>query len=220
MAYILLGFVFGLFIPYIARRFAKFMPASFGYAIWQIIKFPKMSCRVIKSDYYKSFLWRSFMAGLICAVLSCLFLYHFRAEGIVWKIVFLFILLLLAEIDWRMFLLPDILTVPLLILGFFASSFDYGYTIGADSALGAMFGYFLPSIASLLLVWRKRDAFGGGDIKLLAALGAWLGVMGVLYTIVLASFGQLIVALFRKQKAIAFGPALALAGIVVAIYFF
>lgn len=36
MSYALCGFVWGLFIPYIARRFAKFMPATFAYALFDI----------------------------------------------------------------------------------------------------------------------------------------------------------------------------------------
>ena len=203
-----------------ARRFAKFMPASFAYGLWQIIKPIKNVAKIRHNAKYKSYLWRSLMSGLITAALSFVFLSQFGVYGLWWKISFLWILLLLAEVDHRMFLLPDILTIPLLILGFFASTWNLGFTIGADSALGAFVGYFLPTLAALLLVWRNKDAFGGGDIKLLAAIGAWLGLTGVIYTILLASIGQFVVALLRRQKAIAFGPALVFATITVAICFF
>lgn len=220
MLYACLGFVFGLFIPYMARRFAKFMPASFAYALWQIIKPSSNARRIRKQPVYRSYLWRSLMSGLLTAGLSFLFYYRFGIESLGWKLAFLWILLLLAEIDWRMFLLPDILTVPLLILGFFAAAWNFGFTISLDSALGAMAGYFLPSLATLALVWKNRDAFGGGDIKLLAAIGAWLGLHGLLYTVVLASIGQLVLSLLHRQKAVAFGPALAFAAIIIAISFF
>ena len=220
MLYAFCGFVFGLFIPYIARRFAKFMPASFAYALWQIIK-PQINTRKIrKAPLYKTYIWRSFMSGLFTASLSFLFYHHFGSENIAWKLVLLWSLLLLAEIDWRMFLLPDILTVPLLILGFFTAAWNIGFTIAPDSALGAIVGFFLPSLAALALVWKNRDAFGGGDIKLLAAIGAWLGFNGLLYTIALASISQLIISLLNRQKAVAFGPALAFAAIIIAISFF
>lgn len=220
MLYALSGFVFGLFIPYTARRFAKFMPASFAFALWQIVKPSKNARRIKKSPFYQTYLWRSLISGLLTAALSYLFYDRFGADNICWKLAFLWILLLLAEIDWRMFLLPDILTVPLLILGFFAAAWNIGFTIAPDSALGAAVGYFLPSLAALALVWKNRDAFGGGDIKLLAAIGAWLGLEGLLYTIALAATGQLVIALLRRQKAIAFGPALAFAAIIIAICFF
>lgn len=220
MLYILSGFMFGLFIPYTARRFAKFMPASFAYALWQIIKPSKNARRILKSPFYKTYLWRSLLSGLLTAGLSYLFYSKFGTENILWKLAFLWILLLLSEIDWRIYLLPDILTVPLLILGFFAAAWTIGFTTAPDSALGAAAGYFIPSLAALLLVWKNRDAFGGGDIKLLAATGAWLGLEGLLYTILLASGGQLIIAMLRRQKAMAFGPALAFAAIIIAICFF
>lgn len=38
----------------------------------------------------------------------------------------------------------------------------------------------------MLMLWRSVDAFGGGDIKLLSAIGAWLGLEGVIYTILLS----------------------------------
>lgn len=38
MIYALYGFLVGLFIPYTARRFAKFMPATPGYALWQLLR--------------------------------------------------------------------------------------------------------------------------------------------------------------------------------------
>lgn len=220
MLYALSGFVFGLFIPYTARRFAKFMPASFAFALWQIVKPSKNARRILKSPVYKTYLWRALLSGLLTAALSYLFYDRFGVENICVKLAFLWILLLLAEIDWRIFLLPDLLTIPLLILGFFAAAWNIGFTIAPDSALGAAAGYFLPSLAALLLVWKNRDAFGGGDIKLLAAIGAWLGLEGLLYTIALASAGQLVIALLRRQKAIAFGPALAFAAIIIAICFF
>lgn len=220
MLYALSGFVFGLFIPYTARRFAKFMPASFAFALWQIVKPSKNARRILKSPVYKTYLWRALLSGLLTAALSYLFYDRFGVENICVKLAFLWILLLLAEIDWRIFLLPDLLTIPLLILGFFAAAWNVGFTVAPDSALGAAAGYFLPSLAALALVWKNRDAFGGGDIKLLAAIGAWLGLEGLLYTIALASAGQLVITLLRRQKAIAFGPALAFAAIIIAICFF
>ncbi len=220
MFYALSGFCFGLLIPYISRRFAKFMPASPAWAFWQIVKRPKNTRAILKSPLFRTYLWRSLLCGLLTGILSFIFHHKFAAYAPEVKIIFLWTLLLLAEIDWRMFLLPDILTVPLLILGFFASVWNFGFAIPSDSALGALTGYFLPTIAALFLVWKNRDAFGGGDIKLLAALGAWLGVEKLLYTIALASICQMFLALLQRRRAVAFGPALAFSSIIIAICFF
>lgn len=219
-AYIIIGFVFGVMIPYMARRFAKFMPATPANALWQLIRLNKFIPRVYSSKQFKSFCWRSLMSGVFTSLLTFLFISKFGLDNIGWPIFYLWVLLLLAEIDWRMFLLPDILTIPLLIVGFAYSSLGSGWIIGAESALGAIIGYLLPVLVSLLLLYRNKDAFGGGDIKLLSAIGAWIGVEALLYVIAGASILMLVYSILRRKKAVAFGPALSLSAIAVAILFF
>lgn len=223
MVYALYGFIFGLFIPYIARRFAKFMPATFAYALWQIV-LPQKRSKKEKSPAYRalrnSFLWRSLMSGLITAGLSYGASLNFGAVGIWWILIYIWILLLLAEIDYRMFLLPDILTIPLLLAGVLVSAMGWGFVTPQESALGAFIGYFLPVLVSLLFVWKNKDAFGGGDIKLLAAIGSWLGPDNLLYVIIVSCVLFILYALVKRQRTGAYGPALALAGIIVAFYFF
>lgn len=226
MIYMGLGFLVGLFIPYIARRFAKFMPATPGYALVQIFKFSKKvssskrSQNPAYSKMARRLFYRSLLSGLVMAVLVYLGLERFGQLHPVWFIGYFWVLLLLAEIDSRMLLLPDILTVPLLIAGFALSAWSVGFVSAPESALGAVCGYFLPVAVSLLFVWKNKDAFGGGDIKLLAALGGWLGVEPLLYVILFAAVLFLAYAAVKRQRSGAFGPALAIAGIIVALYFF
>ncbi|MBE6452204.1 MAG: prepilin peptidase [Alphaproteobacteria bacterium] len=220
IAYITGSFIFGLFIPYIARRFAKFMPSTPANAIWQTIRINKFLLPVYYTKQFKSFMWRSFFSGIVTCGLSYILAYKFGIDGLGWILFYTYTLLLLAEIDWRMYLLPDILTVPLLIFGFAYSVLGNGWIIGADSALGAIIGYLLPVLVSFLLLKKNKDAFGGGDIKLLSAIGAWVGVEPLLYVIAGASILMLIYSLVRKQKAVAFGPALSLSAIAVAIIIF
>ena len=89
----------------------------------------------------------------------------------------------------------------------------------AESSIGAAAGYVLPVFASLFLVWKHKDVFGGGDIKLLSAAGAWLGVELLLYVILLSCLVFGIYALIRRQRAGAFGPAIAISAIIVAFCF-
>lgn len=218
--YILGGFTFGLLIPYMARRFAKFMPATPAYALWQLIKPVKNIKGTRKQKLQKAYYWRSLMSGLLTAGLTYIFVVHFETANPGWCVFYLWMLLLLAEIDWRMFLLPDILTIPLLIGGFAFSTLGAGWVIGAESALGAVIGYVLPVAASILMLHKSKDAFGGGDIKFLAAIGAWVGVLPLVYVIATASilmFGYMLVC---RQKSAAFGPALSIAAIIVALLFF
>ena len=218
--YILGGFIFGLMIPYISRRFAKFMPATPAYALWQIFVGGKKIRGNRNKNLRKKYYWRSLMFGLATSFLTAMFVLKFGGANAVWCICYLWLLLLLAEIDIRMRLLPDILTVPLLIIGFAYAAFGFGWVVAAESALGALFGYFMPIIVSFFIVWKNRDAFGGGDIKFLAALGAWLGVEPLLYVILMASILMLIYALIRRCRTIPFGPGLTVAAIIVALCFF
>jgi len=222
MVYTVAGFLFGLLIPYMARRFSKFMPATPAYAIYRLIM-PVKTTKKAKSDakykkLCKKYLMRSIGYAIICAVLSQMVVHNFEAN-LWWYLIFVWVLLLLSEIDIRMFILPDILVIPLLIAGFvFASLSDCGSA--ADSALGAAFGYIMPVVATLLMLWRSKDAFGGGDIKLLAAIGAWLGVAGVIYTILLSCLVFGVYSLARRQRAGAFGPSLAVSAVAVLLFFY
>lgn len=225
MFYGILGFVLGCFIPYIARRFAKFMPATFAYALVEIFRAGKRLSTAKRQDVRycrlkNKFLWHSFVCGLVTSALFFAAVWHFGEVGILWHLFFIWSLLLMTEIDYRMFLLPDILTIPLLIVGFVYAVFVSDWTFAADSALGASVGYFMPVLASLLLVWKNKDMFGGGDIKLLAAIGAWFGVEKLIYTILLSVIVFGLQSIILRQRAGAYGPAAAISAIVIAFYFF
>lgn len=225
MQFAVYGFVFGILIPYLSRRFEKFMPATFAYALYQICRPGKrVSSQKRKDPRYtalkKQYLWRSLIWGLVCFGLSYGAFFHFGGEHLGWYLYFIWSLLLLTEIDYRMYLLPDILTIPLLIIGFVCAVLVCGWVCPAESALGALVGYFLPVIASLFLVWKDKDMFGGGDIKLLAAVGAWVGADKLIYVILTAVVIFGLYTLLRRQRSGAFGPAIALAAIIIAFYFF
>lgn len=207
------AFIFGLLIPYMARRFAKFMPTTLAGAVVELLRKEKKLPAHRRTKQYKKFALHSFLMGLLVLGLTAILSVKFENAGFL--ISYTWILLLAAEIDMRMFILPDILTIPLLLLGIAVAYIGQGIVTLDESVYGALLGYFLPVAVSLLVVWYRKDAFGGGDIKLLSALGAWLGIEGILYVITIAAVLGLIWAIIRKQKALAFGPMLALAGIIV-----
>ncbi|MBO7097159.1 MAG: hypothetical protein J6W11_00785, partial [Alphaproteobacteria bacterium] len=125
MLYIFSGFLFGMLIPYMARRFAKFMPATMAYALYRLIMPNKKVSAVKRKNNIKyrnlmrKYVIKSFVWGVVSALLTLGVHLCLRSDLL---IVLVWILLLLYEIDERMFLLPDILTVPLLIVGFLYSS--------------------------------------------------------------------------------------------------
>ncbi len=128
-------------------------------------------------------------------------------------------LVALAWIDARRGLLPDRLTLPLLWLGLLVN-LDGALVPLRDAVLGAVAGYaFLAGIAAGFRLLTGREGMGGGDVKLLAALGAWLGWAALPQVVLAASALALAVAVLRRLagglqpgQAFSFGPFLALAG--------
>jgi len=129
-------------------------------------------------------------------------------------------LLTAAWIDFRTMILPDVLTLPLLAAGLIVTAAISPDAL-ADHALAAALGYLaLFGTARAYRRLRGRDGLGIGDAKLLAALGAWLGLSALPMVLVLASCSGLLVAavgmLLGKRVSVAtaipFGPFLSLAG--------
>ena len=84
-------------------------------------------------------------------------------------------LLLAAMLDLEEQWLPELLTLPLIPLGLLAAWGGFGPPLG-ERAIGAVLGWAaLALIALLYRLVRRREGMGGGDPKLLGALGAWVG---------------------------------------------
>lgn len=135
-------------------------------------------------------------------------------------------LLTLAWIDHEHFLLPDVITVPVALAGLAVAWFIDPATI-LDHVIGAVAGFGLfMAIAWLYRVLRRRDGLGGGDAKLLGALGAWVGWQGLPSTVLYAAVSGLALALIlaaRGQRIelggrLPFGPHLCLGGWLVWLY--
>ena len=217
MLFVFCAFIFGFCVPYMARRFNKFMPATFAGALVELFRREKKLKTIRKSKLYQKFMWRSFMCASVTALVTALGIYHTTTIAPAFLTLYICLLILMAEIDFRSLLLPDILTIPLLLAGLFVACFGASNMQIENSVVGAIIGYFLPVLVCLLIVWYKKDAFGGGDVKLLSALGAWLGVEGLLNVIAGASILGIVYAMIKRKSSLAFGPMIAIAGIVVAI---
>lgn len=126
-------------------------------------------------------------------------------------------LLALGWIDARTFLLPDVLTLPLVLAGL-AAGWLQGGAAALDAALGAAAGFLgLRLVGALYRALRGSDGLGGGDAKLLAAGGAWLGVAALPGVLFLAACLGIVLALAAGRRrisatmAVPFGPPLAAA---------
>jgi prepilin signal peptidase PulO-like enzyme (type II secretory pathway) len=130
------------------------------------------------------------------------------------------VLITLAVIDWRSQLLPDDLTLSLLWLGLIVQLFESSRTVGLEqSVIGAVIGYSVLWVTgNLFSLLRGLEGLGYGDMKLLAAVGAWLGPLEIIYVLLFGSLLALLwhaVPLLRKKLTstteFAFGPWLILA---------
>jgi leader peptidase (prepilin peptidase)/N-methyltransferase len=145
--------------------------------------------------------------------------YGIRFEALIYY-AFIATLLVITFIDIDHQIIPDVVTLPGIPI-FFAASFALAQITFVESILGILVGggsLFL--VAWLYQLLTKKEGMGGGDIKLLAMIGAIIGWKGVFFTIFLASAigtltGLLIMLKTRKtmKLAVPFGPFLALGGI-------
>jgi leader peptidase (prepilin peptidase)/N-methyltransferase len=151
----------------------------------------------------------------------CVWRFGFGWQGF-GAMVFTGFLVSMSGIDLRTQYLPDSLTLPLMWLGLIAAA-DNLYIPVKPALLGAVAGYV--SLWSVWWVFKQltgKEGMGHGDFKLLAAIGAWTGLKGVLPTILLSSvLGAIIGSAWLLAKGrdrgtqIPFGPYLAVAGFVV-----
>jgi leader peptidase (prepilin peptidase)/N-methyltransferase len=139
------------------------------------------------------------------------------------RICLIAVLVYLAYFDLRTFRLPDVITLPLILLGLLFNGLSNESLISfQDSIIGAILGYAGLWLLNLLYrIAKKQDGIGMGDAKLLAALGAWLGWFTLPSILLIASLSGLIGGIlwlqWNKQNhrsAFPFGPFLAIAGII------
>jgi leader peptidase (prepilin peptidase) / N-methyltransferase len=128
-------------------------------------------------------------------------------------------LLALGWIDWEHMVLPDALTLPLILAGLGATWLLDPVAL-AGHALAAAAGYL--SFRAIELAYRRlrgRDGLGEGDAKLLAAAGAWVGLAPLPTVVLTAALAGLAIAAALQLggrrpdggSALPFGPALCVA---------
>ena len=128
--------------------------------------------------------------------------------------VFFTILAGIAITDFRAYIIPDEFTLGGLVLGLMLAAFS-GWNALLWAAIGAAAGFaLLWTVGYLGTLAFKKEAMGGGDIKMMAMVGAFVGWQGVLLTVFLGAFlGTLIfvpIHLFNRDKLVPFGIFLAL----------
>jgi leader peptidase (prepilin peptidase)/N-methyltransferase len=163
---------------------------------------------------------------LIEAINGCGYVFIFWVNGFsivsALECLLLSVLIAISVIDWRTYEIPIGLNIAILILGCIRAAFDY------RQMWNYLIGFFAISCFMLLVLYLGRaikgiDGFGGGDIKLMAAAGMFLGWKNVILAFFIGCILGAVIHPIRMKLSgenhmLAFGPYLS-AGIIVAMLF-
>lgn len=135
-------------------------------------------------------------------------------------LIFLFGLITVSFIDIDHFILPDVFTLSGIVIGLGGALLNPERSFW-DAVLGVVLGGgFLWAIAYFYFVIRKQEGMGGGDVKLLAWIGAVIGWKAVPFVIIASSLagtvGGGLAALNKNdgmKTVIPFGPYLAIGAV-------
>ena len=135
-------------------------------------------------------------------------------------VLFVLITVLASRIDYCHQILPDKLNYILLWSGLAVNSLTIFCSL-TSAVWAVLLGYsIVGAMTYVLSVLFKRTMMGGGDIKFIAALGAWVGVKGLLPVIMIASVLFVLVLVLggwlsdQWQRMSAFGPYLTIGGLI------
>jgi len=228
----LFGLVIGSFLNVVIYRVPRgesiVSPGSHctacGHALraWELIPvlsflIQKGKCRQCQAPISWRYPAVELLTGILFFLTSSL-TFHSQIDSarLVLNLVFVGVLIALSFIDLDTFRLPDVLTLPLLGLGLLGAFLIPGNPTGWESLLSALGagGLFL------LIALIYPQGMGLGDVKLVAAMGAFLGFPAIFLSVFLGSFIGALAGIFllitgqkRFRQQIPFGPYLALGAI-------
>ena len=177
--------------------------------------FLKGKCR----ECSKPISFQYFIVELLSAI-SFVVIFHIYGASITTLLLLILSIffIIIFFIDLKHFIIPNVLTFPLMIIGFL-KSFDpnLNQTIFPNyinSLIGGLFGYsIIWSIIFFYKKIRKKEGMGLGDAKLMAVIGFWFGWVSIPFTIFISSTVALILVIpslinqSRKMSSeIPFGP--------------
>lgn len=151
--------------------------------------------------------------------------FGFTTEGIVFSaLASALLVIFFIDVDFQ--IIPDVITLPGIVAGLAVSFLPEGIT-PVQSFIGLLVGggaLYLIALAGDYMF--KKESMGGGDIKMAAMLGAFLGWQKVLLVFMSSAAIGLVVSLvlmifstaLRKERLIPFGPFLAIAAVIAVAY--
>jgi len=176
--------------------------------------------------------WQYPLVEILTAALTVLFVWRYGVS--VWTgvlLVVIYSLIISSVIDLQLMIIPDRFSIGLIVFGLAVSFINPNFEGSAwqhflQSLLGAGVGFFGTLAVALIGWWMfKKEAMGGGDVKLMGGIGALVGWQGVITTTIFASAIGLIYSVFlmifkgkKGGDAIPFGPFLSIGALINLFY--
>ncbi len=167
----------------------------------------------------------------LISIISFLVIYYFFGTSLTSALLMILFLsfIIIFFIDLKHYIIPNVLTFPLMALGFL-KSFDPNlnpiFPNFINSLIGGIFGYLI--IWFIIFFYKKirnKEGMGLGDAKLLAVIGFWFGWVSIPFIIFLSSTTALIIVipdLLKKTKKLSsqipFGPYIIIATLIFIVF--
>lgn len=221
----LIYFSTGFFIPVLSRFLMKFYPCSMHSYFGDILKFHfnkkrrkqklnKYKLNILKKQYlFNKILWGTLYL-ILFTLLEILIPNYINSN---YPLTLLFILLFLlgfsSNIDTRCRLIPDIITFPMLMISFLIASYTQNNGIFTtlnistlDSIYSAIGAYILCFALALIFYFKNPYSFGGGDVKLISAISAFIGFANLSWILIFSFIIALFMLILKKERYVALAP--------------
>ena len=182
----------------------------------------KGRCRNCKSKISIQYPMVEFLSGLIYLIIYLI--YGLSVQTLIY-IILSSALIIIAFIDLNEQIVPDVISLPGIVTGFIISFF-VPYISFINSALGVVVGGGIILIIALVgSMIFKKEAMGGGDVKLAAMIGAFLGWRYTIISLFLGFFLGALAGIFlilskikSKEEMVPFGPFIALGSLITLLW--
>ena len=182
----------------------------------------KGRCRNCKSKISIQYPVVEFLTGLIYLIIYLT--YGLSVQTLIY-IILSSALIIIAFIDLNEQIIPDVISLPGIVMGFILS-FLVPYISFINSALGVVVGggiIFIIGLAGSVIF--KKEAMGGGDVKLAAMIGAFLGWRYIVISLFLGFFLGSLAGIFlimlkikSREDTVPFGPFIVLGSFITLLW--
>lgn len=231
---VLIFFIFGLIVGSflnvciyrIPRKISIIKPSSFCPACGNRIKpwhnIPILSFILLKGKCVYCGSKISFRYPLVEMLNGILYVLSYLKFGLTAYLIFILIfissMIVVSFIDLDFQIIPDQISIPLIFIGFIFSLLSHNYTALVSDFKESLMGIVVGGGSLLIVSIVSKGGMGGGDIKLNAAIGAFLGWKSALLTIFIGSLIGSIVGIIMLKKTgkrkIPFGPFLSIGALI------